>query len=240
MYQLTAYFGDTPIEYGQKPTSNLVRYRVLPDHKSPFWQAQGGRPGFANSPAKEIPAVNPASPTPEWPATSRCNLTEERQFYQADLFSLAKYGMVYDHKKMTKARRLYIANKVTNTFGDDKFICDGAGLHEGRNYLLKTNLTKGYARQESKVIASQFVYSFDYWPIVVNSKGLRMVRLHTFLINDTPPKPDLNDPRVIIAKVVRRKDGSYGEMPQLGVPLPYAFLTVGQAWYPERELERVP
>lgn len=218
----------------QNLNPNLIRYRVKLDKDSPFWKAQGGRPGFANSPAKELPAVNPASPTIEWPATSRCNLTEQWQFYQADLFSLAKYGKEYRY--LTKEQRSYIANKVTNTFGDDKFICDGAGLHDGRNYLLKTNLTRGYARQESKVIAGQFVYSFDYWPIVTNSKGLRMVRLLTFLVNETPPKPDLNDPRVIITKVVRR-NGTYGEFPQLGVPLPYAFLTAGPVYMPERELE---
>jgi len=239
MHRLTAQFDGQEITYQEKekadPLAGLICYRVKADKDSPYWRANP-RPGLTRTNAKGVPAVSPASPTPEWPDTSRCDMTEPWQLFGADLFALAKYGKVYED--LTNSKRLYIANKYTNTMGDDKFISDGSGMHGNRNYLLNTNMNKGYPRQESKIITGQFVYSFDYWPIVENDDGVRMVRLFSFLRSQTPPKPDLADPRVIIAMVVKR-NGTYGQFPQLGVPLPYAFLTEGPAYYPEPELEKV-
>lgn len=220
------------------PTAGMVRFRVLPDTKSPYW-------GFHTRPVAPNPAVNPTSPDKDdWPDTSRSWFTEEWQWFWVDVMSLQKYSVVFaDLPRYPQPSRNIERNLIVSAFKDvtagNKFMTDGNGTDKYNNYI--TGEMRGQdPKQQSKVTALNDVYSA--WPVEENFRGVEMVRLDSFIAGLGPPKATLailRDHRMHRARIIY-KNGTHGDFAHLkGRPLLYPFVTSGPAWYPRNELQLI-
>lgn len=236
MYQLTAYFGDTPVEYGQKPASNLTLMYVKPDWQTERW-------GFKPRPVAPDPGIFPISATPEeWPQTDFCWFPEKWQWFHCDLLAMKKYGKLLN--ELTASQRTTIITAFQGVTRTDRAYNNYNGTDKFNCYPCKKTNRGADPKWESLITCGNKVSILDERKALSGrNKGKTFVMIDSFKAGANPPvvtKELLLDPRVQYAKTVN--PGRYlTNFTQLGagVEVPVPILTKGTRWYLKSELERV-
>lgn len=226
MYKLTAFYGDTEVEYGQKSSLNLPRAWVKPDWETRRW-------GYKVRGAVNNPAIMPVSATPErYPETDFAKVPPEWIAFCKDLLAMQKFGQ--NLSQLDKPQRNFILTAFNDVYSGDKAFNNG---HPA---------TGPDPRQESLICAGNWAYILDRTTVRTRAKDadgknwgkIEMVKLYSFLTSEEPPvvtRATLSDPRVQRATTANR--GWLGNFPQLkGVPVLFPFLTSSYHWYPMSEL----
>lgn len=210
----------------------MDKYLVLPDQFTHRWKFQM-RPVLKT--VSGTPAIFPCSNLNEYPTTNWCFFSEKWQWFLMDLLSLSKYQKRYI--LLNRVQQFFILRAFKGMTGSTNAFNNGKGTDDFKCYPTKQNMNRPEPRWESLVCAGNYVYS-QYEP-VKNSHGDWMVKLFSFLEEETPPLPSLDDPRVQVATIIRR-DGTLRGFPQLkGAKSYFPFLTKAPVYYPLNDLQRV-
>lgn len=128
-------------------------------------------------------------------------LSKEWQFCIMDMAALIVYGRY--HFDLTDAEYDWLAGKVSSVFSSAVAFCNNDnGLDVRRNYLQGINLTAGLPRIYTLVCGGASLSG----EVVVNSKGIRMLKVDYF--DASKPPPDVRtidpytDPRVFFATTI--------------------------------------
>src|SRR5262245_51099264 len=202
-------------------------YYALPDCENPWW---GKKPRKA-APA---PAIMFTSSSPDnYPDTTYAPYTPEWQLFDKRLLSLKKHGKLYDD--LTPALRGIIDGKFKDLYAGNKAWTDRHGV-ESANPMRESLISLGYSyRKIGEARARGGRWNGE------SMKGTDMIRLLSFIASEGPPDLTryadpmkiLQDPRVFMAKTIR-KDCVTGNFPHLdGQAVPVAFITSGAAWVPD-------
>ena len=227
-----------PVPTPTPGTGELRRYWVKPDWLSPYW-------GYQPRPSAPAPAVNRSGEIGNHTYFRRAWLTEEWQWFWADLLALSKYQRVY--AELTSDEQAFITRAFGGLTGDHLAFTNNAGSGTRNCYPCGETDRGEDMKIDPLICGGNTVLGSDP---VQNERGEWMVKVYSFDANQPPPPATLamlDDPRVLWATIIstnRLPDGSFHlfGFPQLkdGTRVPYPYLTVEEYYYPLEELEEYP
>lgn len=162
----------------------------------------------------------------------RAKFTEAWQWFHVDLLALAKYGMPFKQLSAISQNDIVRAFKGMTT--SNAAFNNRAGTDQFNCYPSKETDRPGDPLQDPLICAKDVK---EVLAVKINGHGTQMALLRSFDQDETPPAPDLSDPRVGWATVIN-EDGTIHNFPQLGgTPVPYVYLSASPCWYPLEEME---
>lgn len=206
-------------------SSSLQRFKVKRDQFTVRWN-------FQVRDSAPAPAVFRTGEILDSGSFDRTPFTKEWQLFAADLLALKAFGKGLS--SLTETQKDYIKQRFTSLYASNRAFNNGAGVDEYANFVTGQRLTMSLPKIDPLICSDDIVYGTK----VVNSKGITMVRLHSFDATQLPPAPSLTDSRVLIAYIINN-DGTLQNFPQLReykMSVPYIYISSAPVYFPLYDL----
>lgn len=207
------------------PGQAVPKFYVQPDQFTAHW-------AYKVRPDAPCPAVFRTGVIDDPLSFQRAPFTEAWQWYAAELLALAAFDRRY--AQLDQAGKDYVGRKFSDLYNHYKAFTNFQGVDNCNNYV--TGELRGADPKIDPLVCASDVITGRPVP---NTRGQLMVELQAFNVHDAPPVPDLHDPRVMWATVIRT-DGGLNNFPQLGgLRVPYPLVSMAQYFYPVSECKEI-
>lgn len=214
-------------ELALPPGAGLNRYRVKRDQDTRKWK-HAVRPAAVRQ--GSAPAVFRTGVIENNESFARAQFTEAWQWFAVQLLAKAKFGLSFDG--LAGEQRDYILRAFSSLYQSNRAFTNGKGVDNCNSYPTGETGRGEDPRIDPLICADDVIAG----GAVRNAQGRWMVKVLSFRQNEAPPIPDLADPRVMWATIIRR-DGDIRNFPQLGGDrVPYPLISVEPYFYPLEEL----